>query len=532
MSNETKSHGDVDVENVSLTSSELIIDERSADSTLKFMETVGYKLIEGKEFTPEIRSRISKKKALYLLSLLVSINTVLFIDKSSIGYGTLLYFFKDADITDGQYDDGNSIFYVGYFVGQFPFAYLLQKYNFGKSVSFILFAWSLIIFFTIFVKTYAGYIIVRLLLGLFESAIIPAIEISLSQFWTPKERTLINQIWWISCVGVPPIIAGFISYGLLFSESSIHPWKFFMIFTGGLTFINSILSFFFYPSDPSEAKWLTSEEKAFLIKEIQETSNSSIAQKTVKYYQIKECLLDPISWLIALIIFFLMISNNLMFQSNILYLSLGISNLGSTLINVAGGGFAIIVQTSGALYTYYYDNTIFVTSIVSIIPALAGGIAMVTIPWDNKLALVAMLVMIGNTFGLAFINVIGWSSSSCSGQTKKYYRNVLTFIFYSVSNIISPQIWKGNQGTRYYPAWIVQIICSFVIAPILIFIVWFILKKRNNERLKYIAEHPDEKPQGQVKTIDPETGEEIIEIVDIANLDLTDLENKFFIYPL
>jgi hypothetical protein len=60
---------------------------------------------------------------------------------------------------------------------------------------------------------------------------------------------------------------------------------------------------------------------------------------------------------------------------------------------------------------------------------------------------------------------------------------------------------------------------------LLALVIWFILKKRNDVRKRLIEE------EGVAKGFVTDETEGEIE-VDIANLDLTDLENDKFIYPL
>lgn len=69
-----------------------------------------------------------------------------------------------------------------------------------------------------------------------------------------------------------------------------------------------------------------------------------------------------------------------------------------------------------------------------------------------------------------------------------------------------------------------QIVLSFTVAPGLIGIVWIILKRRNTQRLAALKEND------RVGYVEDENGEKVE--VDIATLDLTDLEDKTFIYPL
>ena len=77
-----------------------------------------------------------------------------------------------------------------------------------------------------------------------------------------------------------------------------------------------------------------------------------------------------------------------------------------------------------------------------------------------------------------------------------------------------------------------MIVVSWVGTPAILFVIRFILARRNAEREALIAEcSEDERGAGRVEQRD-EDGQVLVKNVDIAMLDLTDLENKFFIYPL
>ncbi|KAI1454292.1 major facilitator superfamily domain-containing protein [Annulohypoxylon moriforme] len=357
-------------------------------------------------------------------------------------------------------------------------------------------------------------------------------EITIGMFFNREEQAFLQPIFWVTCQAAP-VVAGFISYGLLWSNSSVLPWKLFMITTGGLTLLLSIYAWFCYPSNPAEARFLTLEEKVQVIQRVHGSSQSSIEQKQFKKAQFIETLRDPVSWLFALQAFTLMYSNNLTYgQQNLLTTSLGVSNLGSTLVAVAGGSFGMVLCIIAAFVLKWHPRNFAAHSLVWCIPAVAGGIGMVAIPWDRKLALLACLLLAGHTYGITYIIALGWTTSSAAGYTKKLTRNVMFMLGYSVGNLVSPQIWVPSAAPRYYGAWISMIVVAWVGTPAILFVIHFILARRNAERKAWIAElSEEERDAGRVEQYD-EDGRVITKNVDIAMLDLTDMENKFFIYPL
>lgn len=419
----------------------------------------------------------------------------------------------------------------GYAVGQWPGNYLLQRLPFGKFIATTIFVWSCIVFLHCAAFNYGGLIALRFFLGAVESVVVPALEITLGMFFTREEQSAMQPILWITCLGAP-IPAGFIGYGLLYTHGSVLPWKYFMIVTGGITFLLSIYCWFYYPNNPADAHFLSLQEKVHAIKRVHDSSQSSIEQKQFKKEQFLETLRDPISWLFALQTFTLMLSNNLQFQQNLLFVSLGVSNLGSTLVSAAGGGFGVVCCIFGAFFVKRYPNNIAYWCAFWCMPAVAGGIGMVAIPWENKLGLLACLLLAGQTYGVAYILALGWTTSSASGYTKKLTRNVMFMIAYSISNVIAPQIWVEKDGPRYYGAWIAQVVIAWIFTPVILLVIRLILSRRNKERAAWIAEQKNLGLEDEGYVENDGGGSATKTKVNLALLDLTDLENRYFIYPL
>lgn len=355
----------------------------------------------------------------------------------------------------------------------------------------------------------------------------------MGMFFTPKEAIQVQPIFFISCLA-SPIPAGFLAYGLLHVQGqTVLPWKYFMIITGSITLFIALYSWFYYPDNPAKARFLTLDERVHAIRRVHEATRSSIEQKTVKRAQIVETLRDPVSWLFTLVALTNQLSNNLSYQQNLLFLSLGVGNLGSTLVSAAGGAFATVCSASAFLFLWLWPGrTAYWASFWSVF-SVAGGIGMVAIPWGEKLPLLACMLLAGSTFGITYIIALGWTTATAGGYTKKLLRNVMWMLGYGVANLISPQIWVAADGPRYYPAWIVQIVISWTGAPVLLLVIRWILTKRNKERREWIAEQEalGKQPVGLLEHVG-EDGQVVQVEVDISMLDLTDLENKYFIYPL
>ncbi|CEF79759.1 unnamed protein product [Fusarium graminearum] len=504
------------------------VTKKYADVTLRLIEEHGD---HAEPLSPEEEKKVRRKLYLRLVGLLSTINIMLFIDKSTLGYAAILGLFEETGISQAQYNNLNTMFYVGYLAFLWPGHYLMQRLPFSKFIAGIIFTWSIVIFLHCVATRYAGLIVLRLALGAAEGVVVPALEMTIGMFFNRAEQSFLQPILWITCQGAP-IVTGFIAYGLLWTSGPVLPWKLLHIVTGGITFILSIWVWFDYPSNPAEARFLTLQEKIHIIKRVQQSQQSSIEQKQFKRSQFIETLKDPVSWLFALQAFTLMYCNNLTYgQKNLLVTSLGVTPLESTLVAVAGGGFGIVNCVIAAFALWKYPRNLALHCTLWCIPAIAGGIGMVTVPWDRTIGLLACMFLAAHTYGVAYIIALGWTNSSAAGYTKKLTRNVMFMIGYSAGNLVSPQIWVASAKPRFYGAWSSMIVISWFGTPVILWIIHFILARRNEIRKERINAAGENDGYHYVEQLD-EGGRLVKVKVEVAMLDLTDLENESFIYPL
>lgn len=507
---------------VSLKSSTHAVKTKYADLAVDFMHTHD---VQTPEITPEQDKKLNKKLLFRVLGLTFLINMIMYMDKATLSYSSISGFWEATGLDQNKYNNVNTVFYVGFAVGQIPGTFLIQRFPISKLIFAIAFLWSLNIFLHCAAYNYAGVIVLRFFLGFLESVAIPIMMTTNGMFLSQHIRELTQPIFYASCMA-SPIPIGFINYGVLHAGSSIGDWRVLNIIIGGLTFLLSVLIFFIYPNNPLDASFLSTEEKVWVVRKIQGSSHQSIEQKHFKRSHAIEAFKDPISWLICGFFLLQQLANNLPYQQTILYEEMGgLSNLNSTLVTVASSGFAVLWSVAAAIFLFIFPKTTCLTIIWSTLPSLVGSIVAVALPLSNAIGELGAISLAANSFGVGWICAFGLAQTTAgSSYTKRLVRNAMVMASYSVSNIISPQLWRAKDAPNYVPAWIVQIVLSFTVAPSLIGLVWFLLYRRNKERLAALQENDS---VGYVKNDEGELFE-----VNIAALDFTDLEDKTFIYPL
>lgn len=498
-----------------------VISSRDADVTLEFLQKYDS---EVPEITTEQEKKLSSKVVWIVVPLCALIDFALYADKATASYTSIFGMWKDTHMTQNTYNNSTTLFYVGYILGQMNLIFL-QKFSISRVMTVLSFLWALIIYLHTAAFNHQGVYALRFFLGFVEAIAVPALNTTMGQFLTAEEKSWTASLFYTTCLG-NEIVVGFIAFGLLHSSPQIAVWKLFMIVIASISMLLTIVVALIYPSNPTDARFLSLQEKVWVIRRVQKTTGSSIEQKVIKKYQIWEALKDPVSWLFCLFFFCNQLSNNLVYQEKLLFKQLGVSTLGSTLVSVAYGGFSVTCGIIASILIRKVKNfTAYSVAIWTMFP-FVGGIAMVCLPWDRKLALLAMICLCAPK-GVAWILMFSWNSTTASGYTKKVTRNAMVMFWYGVANIIAPQLWQAKDGPRYYSAWIVQIVFAFFLAPLSALLIRFILKRRNERRLVT----PGNEPASGIITIGGDVSPTKLK-AGLALLDLTDLENERFIYPL
>lgn len=163
---------------------------------------------------------------------------------------------KDLQITPATSTLLGSLFFLGYFFFQIPGAHYAAKKSAKKLVFWSLILWGALATITGIVSNVTGLIVIRFMLGVVESAVMPAMLIFLSRWFTKKERSRANAflilgnpvtILWMS------ILSGYLlnAYG----------WRWMFIIEGLPAIAWAFVWWYVADDDPSKAKWLTQEEK-------------------------------------------------------------------------------------------------------------------------------------------------------------------------------------------------------------------------------------------------------------------------------
>jgi MFS family permease len=131
---------------------------------------------------PTLNHRLNRKFDLHILPWLFGIWLFSFIDRSNIGNAKLAGLPEDLGITTGTgFNVALLVFYIPYILVDVPSNLLLKKFKAGIYLPTLITSWGLVCTCIGFTKSFAGLVVCRLLLGLFEGGILGGVIIYLAR---------------------------------------------------------------------------------------------------------------------------------------------------------------------------------------------------------------------------------------------------------------------------------------------------------------------------------------------------------------
>src|SRR5665213_1827238 len=182
-----------------------------------------------------------------------------YLDRANFGFAAAGGMAKDLNITATMSSLLGSLFFLGYFFFQIPGALYAANKSVKKLIFWSLILWGGLAMATGFVGNVDVLIVIRFMLGVVESAVMPAMLIFLSRWFTKSERSRANTFL---ILGNPVTILWMsIMSGYLVKSVG---WRWMFIFEG----LPAIIWAFFWwrlaDDKPQNARWLTDTEKTNL----------------------------------------------------------------------------------------------------------------------------------------------------------------------------------------------------------------------------------------------------------------------------
>jgi ACS family tartrate transporter-like MFS transporter len=228
-----------------------------------------------------IRVRTIQKLRLRILPYLLLLYVIAYLDRINIGFAALTMN-KELAIGSQQFGLLVGIFFFGYFLFEIPSNLLLHKFGARVWISRILITWGTVAMLTGFVHTVHQLYVARFLLGLAEAGYSPGIILYLTYWFRQRERAQAIALF-LTGLPITSILGAPIS-GVILDHVhwfGISSWRWLLVLEGVPAVICGVLTYFALPSRPSEAKFLSDEEKRWITQELDQEERQIRLKKNI-----------------------------------------------------------------------------------------------------------------------------------------------------------------------------------------------------------------------------------------------------------
>ncbi len=209
-------------------------------------------------------SRSLRLRWIFLLPAVFITYSLAYLDRANYGFGAAAGMAQTLHISNSRSAFLGSLFFLGYFLFQIPGASYAQRRSATRLVFFALLSWGALAALTGVIRVFWLLALDRLMLGVAESLILPAMLILLSHWFTRAERSRANAILILG----NPITVMWMSAVTGYLIQSLG-WQMAFILEG----IPSILWAFVWVlavrDHPRQAAWLGREASAHLAVELE-----------------------------------------------------------------------------------------------------------------------------------------------------------------------------------------------------------------------------------------------------------------------
>ncbi len=189
-----------------------------------------------------------------------------YLDRINVGLAKL-QMLSALQFSDTVYGLGAGLFFAGYILFEVPSNLILQKVGAKLWIARIMVTWGLISGATAFVTTPTQFYVLRFLLGVAEAGFLPGVLLYLTRWYPDERRARIIALFMVglplsSMIGSP--LSGWIMQ-MFDGAHGFGGWQWLFVIEAIPSVVLGIAIFMYLPNDIASARWLTAQEKAILV---------------------------------------------------------------------------------------------------------------------------------------------------------------------------------------------------------------------------------------------------------------------------
>lgn len=478
-------------------------DIKDYDVAFKFLNDKNEK---GRHLDSELPPKLLRKIDWRILTFLCAIYFLQFLDKTLLNYSAAMGIKKN--LVGSEFSNLSTIFYASYIFAEPFMAFMLQKFPISKAFSICIVLWGIVLACHAACNTYASLMVVRTLLGIFESSSAVGVIAISGMYYNKSEQVSRMGIWSINS-GTATIVGAILSFAFQHVHTvEFKSWQILFLVVGFLTFVFGAFVWFYLPNNVTSALFLDEEEKLLVLEHIR-GNQTGTENKKFKREQLYELLFrDALTWpMLLLTITSQIVTGAIGTYSVTVIGTFGFDRYTSALVQIPLGAIIIIIIIIATQLVSRYGHRTYICASMYV-PSIIGAIVLLTTDLTTQRIgnLLALYLLYSGSSSITLI--YAWNSANTAGYTKRMFRNALTMVFFSLASLIGPQMFQAHDFPEYTPAKVAILVTQIVSIP-LTFLVGYLSRRENTKRSTEPVQHAPENYQF---------------------LDLTDIENRNFRY--
>ncbi|UKZ67482.1 uncharacterized protein TrAtP1_008643 [Trichoderma atroviride] len=432
--------------------------------------------------SPADDARILRRIDLALLPLMLSVYFLQALDKATLSYASIFGLIDDTGLKGDEFSWLGSIVYLAQLIMQLPLAWALVKLPIGKFTSIMVLAWGITLTSMTWAHNFGQLMAARFFLGAFEACVGPAFVAITQMWWRRREQTLRIGSWY--CMnGLTWVFGSLITYGLASIHSSLKPYQIIFLFFGIVTVAVSGAMFFWMPDSPTEAKFLTDNDKIIAIERLR-NNQMGVMSREWRYAHFFEALRDVKTWLWVIMIFCISVPSNGISTFGPLIIHSFVTDPFKTILFNVPVGFSHIVAVSLSAYVSMRWKLKGPVIAILCIPPIIGFSILLHFPHDaeHRAVLLAGYFCLSTFTGITPL-IYSWSAQNTAGDTKRKCTSAFVFIGASAGNIIGPLLFTPDEAPSYSRGLRANVV-FFTIVIVLVGITSLYLKYLNTHHAK------------------------------------------------
>ncbi|KAF9558966.1 MFS general substrate transporter [Agrocybe pediades] len=431
--------------------------------------------------TAEQERKLWRKVDLRLMPILSLMYLLSFMDRGNIGNAKLQGLVTQLHLKGNEYNIALTMYFIPYCLFECPANLVLKKFRPSRWLPGITVAWGVVMTLMGLVKTYPQLVGVRVCLGVAEAGLFPGVVYYLT-LWYPRHALQYRIGLFFGAASLAGAFSGLLAFGISFMSGTrgLLGWSWIFILEGIATVAVGILAFFVLVDFPSTAKFLTPEERSWIVHK-KKYDNSSVGEE--EHFEMRHFWAAVSDWQVWL---------HILAYISIIGPLYGITLFLPTIINSFGHPPAIsqlltvppyVLATICTFVFAHYSDKLRLRSpfiILGLIFCLIGfSINISNAP--NGVKYFGTFFVVAGSYA-AFPGIVAWLGNNLAGQYKRGIGMAVHIGVGNFSGAIASNIYRSRDSPRFLVGHGVELMfvgIGFVVVPIIVLSYIRINKKRD-----------------------------------------------------